>query len=231
VLAVKQLQVSTRAGARERVLLPDGSEVWLNAASTLSYPEKFGATREVLLQGEAFFKVSKDKSKPFIIRTGNFYTTVLGTSFNIKAYDADRQVRVSVATGKVAVSVADTVADEVQQLALLTPQEQITYYHDTRAFQTERIAIDHARSWMNGALAFKQASVMEVASTLQRWYGTPVEVVGITANTVCTFTANFKEGASLHDVLETLSLTRKIDYSMEGDKAVIVVRNYEKKIK
>lgn len=218
---VEQMAVSTGPGTLERIVLPDGSIVWLNASSRLSFPERFGSTREVLLEGEAFFKVKENKKKPFIIRTGNFFTTVLGTSFNIKAYREDRQIRVSVATGKVSVSVADSVS-EAFELAKLTRDQQITYFPETNSFLKERVLPDHFKGWINGQLVFKKTDVMEVASTLARWYNRRIEVSGAVPGAECTFTANFKTGTTLVDVLETLSITQKMTYSMNEDGKVVI---------
>lgn len=227
---VEQVAVGTEPGMQKQVVLPDGSTVWLNASSRLSFPARFGNTREVSLEGEAFFKVKPDKKKPFIIRTGNFFTTVLGTSFNIKAYTGDKQIRVSVATGKVAVSVTDTVLHKTHSLATLVRDQQITYFPETNSFRTENVLPDHFNGWINGQLVFKRTDVMEVASTLSRWYNKKVEVSGYVPGTACTFTANFKTDTPLHDVLETLSITQKMSYSIEGEKVVIQVDKCQKKI-
>lgn len=228
-IRVEQMAVDTEPGMLKQVVLPDGSAVWLNASSRLSFPEKFGSTREVLLEGEAFFKVKPDKKKPFIIRTGNFFTTVLGTSFNIKAYTGDKQIRVSVATGKVGVSVADTVLHKTYPLATLTRDQQITYFPETNSFHTEDVLPEHFNGWINGQLVFKRTDVMEVASTLSRWYNKKVEVSGYVPGMACTFTANFRTDTPLHDVLETLSITQKMRYSIVGEKVVMQVEKCQKK--
>jgi transmembrane sensor len=219
---ISQVKVQTQPGSIQLIRLPDGSEVWLNASSKLSYPDRFHKVRMIQLEGEAFFKVKRNEKTPFIIQSGNFFTTVLGTSFNVKAYQNDTHVQVSVATGKVAVSVSsDTLYEEAQQLAFLTPDQQITYFPGTQSFEIAEITSDQFIGWIAGQLVFKKASIDEVASTLERWYGKRIVVEGPMPGVSCTFTANFKKGTSLQDVLETLVLTQKIEYRIERERIVI----------
>jgi transmembrane sensor len=227
---ISQIEIQTQPGSIQLVRLPDGSEVWLNAASKLSYPDRFHKVRKINLEGEAFFKVKRNEKEPFIIQSGIFFTTVLGTSFNVKAYQSDKHIQVSVATGKVAVSVSsDSLYEEAQRLAFLTPDQQITYFPETQSFEMAEIPSDQFIGWIAGQLVFKKASVTEVANTLERWYGKRIEVEGFKPGVSCTFTANFKKGTSLQDILETLVLTQKIEYSVERDRIIIQIDKCLKK--
>ncbi len=119
-------EVSNPAGKRSRIILPDSSVVFLNAASKLHYLKAFNEdTREVLLDGEAFFEVVHDASRPFIVRSGVVSTTVLGTSFNVKAFRGDGRIAVTVQSGKVGVSMSSDGNQKFLQF-LLMPLPAIT---------------------------------------------------------------------------------------------------------
>lgn len=118
----------TSPGIKKEVLLPDQSVIYLNAASSLSVPSDFGdKKREVILIGEAFFKIHKDPSHPFIIHSGKILTTVLGTSFNIKAYEEDKNVEISVATGKVKVELHNKNGQLIQLANSMIHNQQLLF--------------------------------------------------------------------------------------------------------
>src|SRR5690606_1488289 len=108
-----------------RITLSDGSQVWLNESSTIRYPEHFEKDkREVLLSGEACFDVGPDKKRPFVVKTSKVTTRVLGTSFNVNAYQKEPQTKVTVETGRVAVSLAGDQKEQ-REVAQLTPQQEL----------------------------------------------------------------------------------------------------------
>lgn len=147
------------------VLLPDSSRVWLNAATTLRYHPSFNEHRELELSGEAFFEVTKDPDHPFAIKTGEMTTTVVGTSFNVSAYNDDEWKVVSVITGKVRVNDAD------KELALLTPAKSLRYSKLSKqamVLDTDTVSVV---SWTRGKLQFAGKPLSEITKLLERRYG------------------------------------------------------------
>jgi transmembrane sensor len=216
----------TYAGQRMEFNLPDGSHIILNAGSKITYPDKFrDGKRDISLQGEAFFKVVRDEKKPFIVRTGHMRTQVLGTSFNIHAYPNEQTMRVSVLTGKVAVSLYKDSIDSVpRQQQLLTVNEQVFFDRRTGAFEKQYVSAAPFVAWTEGKLILRNASFQEIAHTLERWYNIKIELHSA-AGEGCRFTANFGESTTLRDVLEMLRITNHIQYSIEANS----VKLYEGK--
>jgi len=218
---VEMITYETGPGQQLSVRLPDGSKVWLNASTTLSVPDEFrGPTRDLHLNGEAFFEVQHDERKPFYVHTPGFYTRVLGTSFDVKAYSNERDlICVTVATGKVAVGEEDSVRGK-QELAKLTPNDRGRFDRITKIFYHDTVAAAQITAWREGKLVFRQASLKEMVNTLERWYGIAIDVES-KSTLECSFTADYYAGIGLHDILEALRITGKIDYEI-GDKKVVI---------
>jgi transmembrane sensor len=157
-------------GQRSKIVLPDSSEVYLGAGSRLHYPDKFASnTREISLEGEAFFQVTKNRYKPFIIHTGTVQTRVLGTSFKIDAFK-NQPISVSVATGKVRVD--DVRGNKVTSLAVLIPGQMVTY-NNNKAI-TSAVMATEVSDWKNALLSFHNRSLKDITSVLERWYNVKV---------------------------------------------------------
>lgn len=212
------MEITTKRGERKMIHLNDGSKVWLNAASKLYYPETFSDTsREVVLEGEAFFEVAKQPTRPFVIKTGKVLTRVLGTSFNIKAYQEDRTISVAVLTGKVQVS------SETNSPIQLTPDQQATYNKQIKnLIREENVSANGIQSWKNGRIQFRNASFGEVAATLQRNYNVTITYDKQLEN--CPVHADFEKNQSIDTILNMLlvSLNGKMtshgttDYFLSG---------------
>lgn len=155
---------TTTVGEKHAVVLPDGSKVWLNGASTLTYHQGTEQQRMVTLTGEAFFEVARDENKPFVIQTGELATTVLGTSFNIRAY-ADEDVEVAVNTGQVAVENKRT-----QQSVLLQAADVVTYRAATQRLVKEQQVSVPSNAWVAGRLEAKGQSLRSLLVALERFY-------------------------------------------------------------
>ena len=171
-------QVITAMKERKTVLLPDGSRVSLEQGSTLNYPDNFsGKTREIYLQGEAFFEVTQNPSHPFIVHTALIKTTVLGTSFNVEAYPTT-EARVVVVTGRVKVQVA--ARDKEGRELVVTPNELAVYYalpdrlekqeaHEDAVFYQQR---------RNGRFIYDGTRMAKVVKDMQRFYHTSLKLRG-----------------------------------------------------
>jgi transmembrane sensor len=174
IVPVHQATISVPLGEIKTLVLADGTRVVLNAGSKLSYPEVFrGDNRIVELEGEGFFDVSHDASKPFIIGTDSLQVQVLGTSFNVKAYKDDANAEVSVLSGKVAVT---SLSKNDRQQKIILPLQKISYNLSTGALEHSACASDEITDWQSGVLNFKNRTLGEIIPILERKYQIQVEV-------------------------------------------------------
>lgn len=164
-----QMQILTTPRQRMfQVVLSDGTKVWLNAESQLSYPSKFiGEQRVVTLRGEAFFEVAKQENCPFVVQTENISTKVLGTEFNVRNYTLS-DTHVTLLNGSVEVRNAS-----MEQIALVRPGED-AHLTDTGTFEIKPVDTDTYCLWKDGAFYFDHVSLIEIAKELGRWYNVDV---------------------------------------------------------
>ncbi|MDN5202250.1 DUF4974 domain-containing protein [Fulvivirgaceae bacterium BMA10] len=213
------VEQSNPAGRKSRIFLPDGSVVWLNSKSSISYPESFSEhERKVRLTGEAFFEVTKDSLRPFNIRSGDIKTTVLGTSFNIKAHENAESLLVAVKSGRVAVNLQDSPSENV----ILGPNEMAIYTKDSHLLS--KTVFDDPMNhfaWTDGILYFKNTPLKEVFSSLEDWYNVSVQVEGQGIDLDHIYTGSFKKNETLNNVLEAIKFIEKFDFQLKGKKVVI----------
>ncbi len=191
---------STAVGERKRVKLEDGSVVWLNAASRLSYPRRFtGSVREVTLEGEAFFDIARNADQPFVIKSGALKTTVLGTSFNIRAYLEDKTMSVAVVTGKVKVNSAEA------ELHLEPNQQAVFDKKHHKLDKRQEMFVSEMVSWKEGMLRFRNTTFPEVATVLKRTRGVDIRYDRHLENCPIIH-ADFDENDSLENILGTLMM-------------------------
>lgn len=204
-------------GTRSVITLVDGSKVWLNADSRLQYPATFeGNTREVALSGEAFFDVAKNKAKPFIIHLKNGTVRVLGTSFNIKAYDSDAYVETSVATGKVAFIPKNAGKSDT---TFLTHNRKAVYFLKTGMVRTISTLSNMDKAWTEGKLIFTNTSMDEIAATLERYFGKQV-VINDEQLRSYRLTGSF-ENNSAEEILYYLSKTKPFTYRISESQIIL----------
>lgn len=202
--------VTVAAGAQRRqVALPDGSQVWVNRNSTLRYAAEFSeSAREVQLQGEAFFEVKKAHGQPFTVLTPDTRTRVLGTSFNVRAYNNEDSVEVSVVTGRVAFSPIQrltTTADSV----LLTPGLRGVIRRAIPAAAVQKPIVDpNFRAWQRDELVFDNQTLSQVTQTLSRYYDVPVTLADSSLRQ-CRFTGTFAH-TNLPQALRVVSLSTNL---------------------
>jgi transmembrane sensor len=208
-------------GQRSVVTLPDSTIVYLGAGSKIKFPESFtGSTREIALEGEAFFQVKKDHKHPFIIHTGSIQTKVLGTSFKIEAFKG-QLFTVSVATGKVRVDQNITLPTKhLNSLAVLIPGQKVTYNAITDKASVSSVSIDDLQQWKMGNLIFDKERMDEVAAILERYYDVRIQISSkeINAYRINTF---FKANESVDKVLRILSATANFNYNIQGKQITI----------
>lgn len=205
------------AGTIERIELPDGSEVWLNEKSKLTYSDDFTDARNLELEGEGFFEVKRDPTKPFTIHTAGADVRVLGTSFNVRAYTDTDQTEVYVATGKVSLSTTDQ-----QKTVILLPSTTGLFNRNNGTIEKDTSQHLNAVSWRDRRLVFHKTAMKEVVKTLKTYFKTDIRVNNEKLLS-CRFTGTFDE-PSLNEVLETIRLALDLrvtqngaNYSLDGE--------------
>lgn len=209
------IEKTTAIGEFLEVDLPDGSIVWLNNDSKISYLKDFsGEMREVFLEGEAYFDVASDRSKPFIVHASGIQTKVLGTSFNINAYKELASVAVSVIEGKVAVS------DSLKSFAVLEKDQQIKVNKRNKTIYVTENESKSVADWREGRLVFDQATFWEIKSVLHKKYGIDIRFDNENLKN-CRFTALFEKDDKPLEILDMLNLLHGTSYKIENNFIII----------
>lgn len=205
--------VEAPLGSRTKLSLPDGTLVWLNAGSRMTYSQGFGVeNRKVELSGEGYFEVKRNEEVPFLVKTSSLQVKVLGTKFNFRDYPDDAEAIVSLSEGKVALS--NLLKKEKD--AFLSPDERVVLNKKNGSMQVEASTVSNALEWTNGYLFFDEELLPDVAKELERSYNVKIRIVGDSLKTF-RFYGNFvRREQSIREVLEVLAATRKIRYTMEG---------------
>lgn len=209
----KEYVVEVPAGAKSKVTFPDGSVVWLNAGSKVKYDSNFAKeSRNVALSGEGYFEVSKNEELPFVVNTGNLSVKVLGTKFNLKSYEEDSEVKVTLKEG--AVRVGNFLADAAP--VVLKPNQRFTLRKADLAMQVDSVDASHIENWRNGAMIFDKVSLEEIAKELQRLYDIPVRIEKESLKRIVYY-SNFQENVTVEKVLEILSSGNKFRYEVKPE--------------
>jgi transmembrane sensor len=202
-----------------KIILADGTTVWVKRGSKLEFPKQFeGNTREVTLTGEAFFEVHKDPSKPFIIHSGNMVTRVLGTSFNVKAYENDKAAEVAVVTGKVSVSLVETNGKNSE--VILRPNEKVTYFRElNKLVLYEERNVLRIKMNAQSELNFNDASLNQIAERLSTAFNVSIRFENEDLRN-CVITADLSD-QSLETSLKIITRSIGAKYSILHDEVSI----------
>ena len=205
-------EIRVKNGEHKRIVLPDGTKVILNAGSFMKYPERFTQDfRRIEMDGEAFFEVVHDEDKPFVVSTKDASVKVLGTSFNVKAYDVDEQILVSVRSGKVQVDMTDA-------MMRLLPDEQLVFSRKNGEIQKRNESARHATVWIDGGLYFNKTPIRSVVKELERMYNCKIELSG--DKPYDDYIYGEHDNKSLESVLKSIQYSTDIKYRKEGDKII-----------
>ncbi len=242
--ATQTNEVTTRNGSRTSLYLPDGTRVWLNAASHIVYNKDFGKTdREVNLSGEAFFDVAHDPAKPFVIHAARIDIKVLGTSFNVKSYPADKTTETVLIRGSIEVAIRNRTNKKI----ILKPNEKLVIDNDDSATLRRHIATHLATSpaehspvtilrptyehttgtmvetsWVDNKLIFQDMRFGNLAKDMERWYGVSIAFARPELEQL-QFTGSFQQ-ETIRQALDALRLTATFNYTISGNQINI----YEK---
>lgn len=166
--------LSTPRGGQYRLMLPDKSLVWLNAESSITFPTAFvGNQRKVTVTGEVYFEVSKDKTKPFIVESGQANVEVLGTHFNVNLYPNEESAAVTLLEGSIKLN-------HNNASKILVPGQQAVFDANSSRILLKNVDVDNVVDWKNGLFIFEDASIKDVMRQVERWYDVDVKYVGKT---------------------------------------------------
>ncbi|WP_209331362.1 FecR family protein [Lunatimonas salinarum] len=216
IAVVEWIEKENPAGKKTLIHLPDGSKVYLNSESKLSYRKDFGDLREVKLSGEAFFEVEKDSLHPFTVQAENLTTHVIGTSFNVRAYPEEQVSSVVLTSGVVETSVPGLSKSET-----LRPGEGLSVSKATPLnFRKFTADVEAVQYWREGILHFEGVSFSELVRILERWYGVEIEVKGNMPQGR-GFNGTFKQQETLVNVLEAMQFARPFHYQTYDKKVSV----------
>lgn len=204
--------VNVPRGGEYQITLADGTRVWLNAASSLSFPSSFqGKERRVELIGEAYFEVAKNKKMPFKVISDGQSIEVLGTHFNVSAYEDESTVKTTLLEGSVRVT-----AQSTQQSSLLKPGQQAIVKNGINV-----IAVDakNVIAWKDGLISFKSADLKSIMRQVSRWYDVSVQYSGDIPTR--SFTGKISKNSSLSEILKVLERSQ-VNFKMEGRKIIVM---------
>ncbi|SMC54851.1 FecR family protein [Pedobacter nyackensis] len=227
--------LSTAKGETYRVRLPDGSLVWLNAASSLTYATSLNehGERRVTLSGEAYFEIFKDKKHPFIVESKGQEVEVLGTHFNVNAYGDEASIKTTLLEGSVQITLLPLSTSggkrDVRQRGgggaekgnwntILKPNQQAVVNGDKLDVFTANI--EQTIAWKNGSFAFHKQSLKDIMRNLARWYD--VEVVYDPGFKDALFTGSVSRFKSMSTILHILEITGKVHFKVEGRKVIVM---------
>lgn len=210
---ISEQKISTPYGARVEYTLPDGSLVWLNSGSSLSFPAQFGKRRDVKLIGEAFFKVVKN-DKPFIVSTMYGDVQVKGTSFNVSAYSDDNDFATTLVEGCVAFKAKESGSEVV-----LKPGEQIS--KKETEFVIKKVETKYFTKWKDGKLCFSREPFPSFVKKLERWYNVKIEYKDPQLNEIW-YTGSI-EMESISEVMEMVRKAAPVAYSYDNENRVFII--------
>ncbi|WP_271406225.1 FecR family protein [Tenacibaculum soleae] len=215
----QEISIATTYAEQKEVTLSDGSVVWLNASSEISYKEK--SPRTIRLKGEAFFEVAKDKEHPFTVQTSNdIIVKALGTSFNIKSYEKSNYYEAVLLTGKVAVS---TENSEKNKLIML-PNDKIRVLNKNKQIIKSVIKNKmNTISWREGKIQFKNKTFKEIATDFKNQYDLTFHFENEKISNI-KFTGTFEKTMPIGEILEILKITKPFEYYFNTQKNTWIIR-------
>ncbi|PST81830.1 anti-sigma factor [Pedobacter yulinensis] len=205
--------IRTPRGGQYQVSLADGTKVWLNSASTLRFPTAFsGNRREVTLSGEAYFEVSKDKHKPFRVNARDMQVEVLGTQFNLSAYENEDHSAAVLVEGAVRVLAGGQ--------AMLKPGEQASFNRKHGRLETGAADTEQATAWKNGYFLFANQDIRQIMEQISRWYDVEVIYRGDVSHRAIWATVS--RSANISEVLHKLEMSGLVRFEIEGRRVTVM---------
>lgn len=208
-------------GTKSIIELEDGTKIWLNAGSRFAFPTHFGGNkREVFLEGEAYFVVAHNEAKPFLVNTNEVTVKVLGTRFNISAYDLDEDILTVLEEGKVTIS-RNSALSLAEKETVMTPNQKAVYNKELKTINVkDEPDVEFYTAWVEGWFLFSKESLVAVFNKLERYYNVKfIYDKSFLSNDLISGKLDLKD--SISDVLVTLSALSKISYKIENENIYI----------
>lgn len=212
---VKYNILSTPMGGEYKLVLPDGSKVWLNSGSTLRFPTAFiGSERIVELKGEAYFEIAKNSKMPFLVRTNNAMDIkVLGTQFNVMAYDDEKNINTTLIEGSVEVL-------KGLGKTLLKPGQEAILNRGSGNIKVAPADLEQAIAWKNGYFIFYNENIESIMRKVSRWYNVDIAYQGNLSNK--DFVGTISRNKNVSELLKMLELTGAIHFSIDGRRITVM---------
>ena len=209
--------LKTPRGGQFKVILPDGTHVWINSASQLRYPTAFtGNNRIVELEGEAYFEVTHDRQKPFKVKVGDLFVNVLGTKFNIMAYSDEPSVQTTLVNGSVELNL-------LGNSKLIQPGEQANIKAGSSEFIIANPDLNQVLAWKEGKFLFNNLDIKSIMRQISRWYDIDVEYRG--EPSVRLLGGGFSKASIADSVLSIIEETGIAQFKFEGKKVIVIPKN------
>ncbi len=205
--------ITTPRGGQYQIILPDGTHAWLNSASSLTFPSAFeGKERKVTLTGEGYFEVTENAGRPFVVVAGEVQTTVIGTHFDMNAYNDENSINTTLLEGAVIVS-----AGNGRQL--LKPGQQALVDNSTRSLSLQQVDVLRVIAWKNGLFDFKGADVFTIMRQLARWYDVQIAYQGDLSDV--KLSGMISRRADVAQILHLMEATDRVRFFMQGNKIIV----------
>lgn len=212
-------EVITPLGATSKVLLPDGSQAWVNAGTHLTYTYNYGqGVREVYLDGEAYFDVVPDKDHPFVVKSNAMDIKVLGTSFNVKSYPDDNQIKVALVTGSVNVKVSQPEKEAMD--FTLSPERMLTFNKESSSVEIAEFRERDVLAWTTGELKFENLTFATIARDLERKFDVQIHIESERLQREI-FSGSFSSDYSLDQILREVDMERRYSWVQRKDELII----------
>jgi len=214
-----QNQLITAVGSKGRFVLPDSSVVWLNSGSKLIYPEYFDKTgRNVILEGEAYFQINEDKTRPFVVKTEEVDIEVLGTSFNIANYPGSSSIETVLLSGSIVARL-----NETGKTTQLIPDQLLIYHKETGKAEIGITSSKYHIDWIKDRLIFDNDCLSDIIISLEGWYTAQIDCPKAFANEQrLSFTVR---GESLEEILSSMSFIIPMKYTIDNKYVKIIPEN------
>ena len=216
--AVADVVIETPIGSRTKLTLPDGTTVWLNAHSRITYSQNFGIeNRHINLSGEGYFEVKENKDLPFTVESKNLKVRDLGTKFNFKDYPDDERSVVSLTEGEIALSSLKQQGGD----RILVPGQQAVLEKSSGKVSVVNAKVETSKQWIAGVITFNGEKLGEIVKDLERYYDVDISFKGEHIAQRHFFGTFNSQEQSLHDILDAFAATGKLHYKSYGHRIVI----------
>ncbi len=202
-------------GGKFSLILSDGTKVWLNSETELKYPVAFGGDiREVELIGEAYFEV-RENLRPFVMKSNNYKIVVLGTIFNISAYEDDDEIKTTLVKGSVRIDINGSGISQ-----MLVPNDHSSFNKKSGQIIKRQVDIDKYVGWKDGLLVFDEAMLADILTTLSRWYDVTVYYENNARRTL-RYPGEIKRYEEFREILRLIEKTQTVKFEIDGRKVKV----------